>query len=172
MIPTTAKILDMTCGSRSIWFDKQHPSAIYCDKRECSESSIWKSGDGQSERHLEIHPDVCCDFTDLPFANNTFSLVVFDPPHLIKAQETAWLTKKYGLLSENWQQMLRDGFHEGMRVLKPDGVMIFKWSEVQIPATDVWKAIGQLPLFGHHSGKKMNTFWARFMKEEENEQTN
>lgn len=34
---------------------------------------------------------------------------------------------------------------------------------------DVWKAIGQRPLFGHRSGKKMGTFWACFMKLEEME---
>jgi len=44
------------------------------------------------------------------------------------------------------------------------GVLIFKWSEYDIPAEDVWKAIGQKPLFGHHSGKKSTTFWGCFMK--------
>lgn len=28
------RILDVTCGSRTIWFDKQHPAAIYCDVRD------------------------------------------------------------------------------------------------------------------------------------------
>ena len=36
-----------------------------------------------------------------------------------------------------------------------------------IPAEKVWKAIGQKPLFGHHSGKKSKTFWACFMKLDE-----
>ena len=27
------KILDVTCGSRTIWFNKNHPAAIYADKR-------------------------------------------------------------------------------------------------------------------------------------------
>ena len=27
------KILDVTCGCRSIWFNKNHPAAIYADKR-------------------------------------------------------------------------------------------------------------------------------------------
>lgn len=91
-------------------------------------------------------------------------LLCLIPPHLKSGGENAWLVKKYGRLDENWPQMLRDGFAECMRVLSPDGVLIFKWSEVQIPAGEVWKAIGQKPLFGHHSGKKMNTFWACFMK--------
>ena len=47
-----------------------------------------------------------------------------------------------------------------MRVLKTDGVLIFKWSEYDIPATEVWKSIGNKPLFGHHSGKSSKTFWA------------
>ena len=27
------KIIDVTCGARSIWFNKHHPAAVYCDKR-------------------------------------------------------------------------------------------------------------------------------------------
>ena len=156
------KILDMTCGSRGIWFDKHHPAAVFSDRREVDETKPF--GAAQSPRKLDIHPDIICDFTALPFPDESFSLVVFDPPHLIRAKETAWLVKKYGLLDDTWPQMLHDGFAEGMRVLKPDGVLVFKWSEIQIPADEVWRAIGQKPLFGHHSGKKSNTFWCCFMK--------
>lgn len=157
------KILDVTCGARTIWFDKHHPNAVYCDKRELHESGVF--GKQRSSVHtLDVSPDVICDFTALPFPDNTFSLVVFDPPHLIKANETAWLVRKYGNLDDNWPKMIGGGYRECMRVLKPDGVLIFKWSECNIPAADVWKAIGQKPLFGHHSGKKSQTFWACFMK--------
>lgn len=159
------KILDVTCGARTMWFDKHHPSALYCDKRKENHSNIWKSTNAKAERQCVIDPDVQCDFTDLPFPDNSFALVVFDPPHLIKANDTAWLVKKYGKLDENWPRMIHDGFWECMRVLKPDGVLIFKWSEYDIPADNVWKAIGQKPLFGHHSGKKSNTFWGCYMKE-------
>ena len=158
------KILDVTCGSRTIWFDKNHPAAIYCDRRSEAFYNVWKNENGKSERACVIEPDVQCDFTDLPFDDNSFALVVFDPPHLIKAKETAWLVKKYSKLDENWPEMLRDGFRECMRVLKPDGVLIFKWSENDIPAEKVWRAIGEKPLFGHHSGKKSKTFWGCFMK--------
>ena len=159
------KILDATCGSRTIWFEKNHKSAIYCDKRHVEYNNCWKSGDGMSVRCCAVDPDVICDFTCLPFEDSSFSLVVFDPPHLMGAKDTAWLVKKYGKLDATWPQMLHDGFAECMRVLKPDGVLIFKWSEHDIPAEKVWKAIGQKPLFGHHSGKRSQTFWACFMKE-------
>lgn len=157
------KILDMTCGGRSIWFNKNHPSAVYCDKRKESFSQHFPNA---GNCKLNINPDVICDFTNLPFSDESFSLVVFDPPHLTKAKDTAWLVKKYGKLDDTWRQMIHDGFVEGMRVLKPDGVLIFKWSEYEIPAIEVWKAIGQKPLFGHRSGRKSKTFWGCFMKGE------
>ncbi len=163
------KILDVTCGSRSIWFNHNHPAAIYCDKRVEHDTRIWKSTNGQSERTLTVDPDVVCDFTDLPFPDNSFSLVVFDPPHLVRVGETSWLAKKYGRLGEGWEKMLHDGFAECMRVLKPDGVLVFKWAESDIPADKVWKAIGEKPLFGHHSGKQSKTFWGCFMKLEDAE---
>lgn len=93
------KVLDVTCGSRSIWFNKHHPAAVYCDKREIEMTGIWGSGEGQSERKCIIKPDIVCDFTQLPFPDNAFALVVFDPPHLTGAKETSWLVKKYGSLT-------------------------------------------------------------------------
>ena len=90
-----------------------------------------------------------------------------DPPHLLNSNENAWMTKAYGTLHDDWKEVLHDGFKEWMRVLKVGGVLIFKWSEVKISSDQVWKAIGQKPLFGHHSGKKMNTHWGCFIKFDE-----
>jgi len=155
------KILDVTCGARSIWFNKHHPAAVYCDKRREEYHHLWKNAGNCS---LVIDPDVLCDFTNLPFPDNSFALVIFDPPHLTGAKETAWLVKKYGKLDDTWPKMLHDGFAECMRVLKLDGVLIFKWSEYDIPADKVWRAIGEKPLFGHHSGRNSKTFWGCYMK--------
>lgn len=161
----TKKILDVTCGARSIWFDKHHPAAIYCDKRQ-EEHHIQTPHGGT--KNIVVSPDVVCDFTALPFADNQFALVVWDPPHLTQLGNGLYRAL-YGRLEGDWPQMLHDGFRECMRVLKPDGVLVFKWSEFDIPAAEVWRAIGQKPLFGHHSGKKANTFWACFMKLEEDQ---
>ena len=155
-------ILDVTCGNRSIWFDKHNPFTLYCDKR--TEHFERDYGTHTAHRTLDISPDVECDFTDLPFPDDTYSLVVFDPPHLKDMSKDAWLTKAYGSLDENWQCLLRDGFSECMRVLKPNGVLILKWADTHISTPDLIKAIGITPLFGHRSGKKMNTHWMAFMK--------
>lgn len=170
------KILDVTCGSRSIWFNKTHPLAIYCDKRK----EEWEGDFGndlrkdgtKKHRRLIIDPDVQCDFTDLPFPDNSFSLVVFDPPHIEGLSENSWTKKAYGSLDENWERMLHNGFAECMRVLKQDGVLVFKWSETQIPTPKIIKVLGHEPLFGHKSGKKMNTNWLCFMKDGERKEQN
>ena len=69
------KILDVTCGSKTIWFDKNNPAAVFCDKRSEDIRGIWKSGNGKSERKCVISPDVQCDFTCLPFPDNTFDCI-------------------------------------------------------------------------------------------------
>lgn len=79
----------------------------------------------------------------------TFDLVVFDPPHLIRAGKTSWLAKKYGTLDlMGWPHELHQAFQEIMRVLKPTGVLLFKWNEDQIPAKEVFKAFGYQPILG------------------------
>ena len=40
------KILDVTCGSRSIWYDKKHPLAVYCDIRK----ERYEGDDGNPQR--------------------------------------------------------------------------------------------------------------------------
>ena len=60
--------------------------------------------------------------------------------------------------------MIENGFLECMRVLRVGGVLVFKWSEYSVSTRDIIKVIGQEPLFGHRSGKKMGTHWMCFMK--------
>ena len=149
------RILDATCGSRMIWFDKENPDVVYMDNRELTDILC----DG---RVLNINPDVVADFRDMPFEDNTFYLVVFDPPHLIKAGKNSWLAKKYGVLSQNWKQDIAQGFRECMRVLKPNGILIFKWNEEQVKLSEVLEAIDYKPLFGNRRSK---THWLVFMKD-------
>ena len=91
---TGKKILDVTYGDRTIWFQKDCTSAVYCDKRrEEWEGDFGKTlrADGKKKhRHLVIDPDVQCDFTKLPFPDNSFALVVFDPPHVKNLTEAEY----------------------------------------------------------------------------------
>lgn len=161
---TNKKILDATCGSRMIWFNKNNPNALYVDRRVLHGEAIWKSTKNDSIRKVDIEPDIVADFTELPFADETFYLVVFDPPHLLHIGENAWMSKKYGRLPENWRDVIHDGFHECMRVLKMNGTLIFKWNEFDIPVREIINAIGVEPLFGNRCGKQQKTHWMCFMK--------
>lgn len=151
------KIIDISCGSRMFWFDKKNPDVLFCDIR--NENHILCDG-----RKLNINPDSIQDFRKLDFKSNTFKLVVFDPPHLIKLGKTSWMAKKYGVLSDTWKEDLKKGFNEGMRVLKKDGVLIFKWNVRDIKLKEILKVIGKEPLFGHTTTKGGQTIWMCFMK--------
>lgn len=152
------KILDPCCGSRMFWFDKEDNRAVFTDKRK--ENHILCDG-----RELVIEPDMIMDFTNLKFDDESFYIVVFDPPHLRKAGPDSWMAKKYGKLDENWPSMIRDGFAECFRVLKPNGTLIFKWNETQIKVSEILKLTDQKPVVGHISGKRANTHWICFLKE-------
>lgn len=151
------KILDACCGGRMFWFDKQNPDVLFTDKR--METHTLCDG-----RVLEIKPDIQMDFTDMPFEDNTFRLVVFDPPHMNKLGKNTWMAQKYGVLLPSWETDIRAGFEECMRVLEPEGILIFKWNEAQIQLNQVLNVIKEKPLFGHVTGKHGRTIWMTFMK--------
>lgn len=153
-------ILDACCGGRMFWFDKNNPNVVFADCRR--ENLSFKDRD--SLRTLEVNPDVIHDFTTMPFADKSFKLVIFDPPHLIQGGNNAWLIKKYGRLNSDWRTQLKQGFDECMRVLDDFGTLVFKWNETQIPVSEIISVIGVQPLIGHKSGKAAKTHWLLFMK--------
>ena len=126
-------ILDATAGFRMMWFNKKHPNTIYLDCRP------------------ECEPDIVGDFRDLKdFADETFRLIVFDPPHIVKKEKivSASMLRRFGVLeAETWQSDLKQGFYELWRVLMPYGLLILKWSNFQISSDEIIKLAPELPLF-------------------------
>lgn len=157
---TDKKILDACCGPRMFWFDKHHPNAVYMDIRR----EEFTACDG---RHIKVDPDLLGDFRNMPFEDESFKLVVFDPPHFNQLGDRSFTAQKYGKLSLCWEADLKAGFDECMRVLEPSGILIFKWNEFQIPVNKILEIFGQQPLFGHKSGKASKTHWMCFMKNNE-----
>lgn len=158
-------VLDACCGSRMMWFDRKNPHVVFGDRR--SEVLTLKDrshGNASGQRTIRIEPDAIFDFRALPFKDGTFRLVAFDPPHLVRAGPRSWLAAKYGTLSKDWRDDIRQGFAECFRVLADEGVLVFKWNETQVKLSEVLALTPQSPLFGHTSGKKSNTHWLVFMK--------
>ncbi|MDR3300135.1 MAG: class I SAM-dependent methyltransferase [Candidatus Accumulibacter sp.] len=151
------RVLDPCCGSRMFWFDKTNPEVIFGDIREEQHTLC----DG---RTIFIAPDSRMDFRALPFPDERFSLVVFDPPHLVNAGPQSWMAKKYGKLGKTWQEVLQQGFRECFRVLKEAGVLVFKWNETQIPLREILLIVDIPPLFGNKKPQKQKTHWLCFMK--------
>jgi len=157
-------ILDVCCGGRMFYFNKQNENVVYCDKiKECHEFP--------GNRKIDINPDVISDFSHLPFKSNLFDLVIFDPPHLLKAGDNSWLKKKYGRLEPRWQTKIKLGFNECIRVLRPGGTLIFKWNDTDVKIPEILSLFSQIPLLGHRTTKNLKTHWIVFYKgEERNEQ--
>ena len=149
-----ARILDACCGSRMFWYDRENKHTIYQDNRELNTTLC----DG---RKLEIKPDTFGDFRKMDYADNTFDLVVFDPPHLLRAGQKSWIAQKYGVLPKTWKEDIAAGLKECFRVLRPFGTLIFKWNTEQIPFSEVVKLAPEEPLFGD---KRFNTRWVVFCK--------
>lgn len=154
-------VLDVCCSRRSFWFDKNDNRALFLDNRKIDVPLV--SNDGYSRR-VVICPDVQADFTELPFQDNCFYLVVFDPPHIKRTGDNSNFAKAFGVLKDGWQEMLGRGFSECFRVLRPLGTLVFKWSEADIPLKSVLSLTPEKPLFGHRSGKASRTHWVAFIK--------
>lgn len=125
------KILDMTCGGKMMWWDKNDHRILAMDCR-AEEHTLC---DG---RKFSVLPDLIGDFRKLPHPDETFSVVLFDPPHLVNAGKNGWQFKKYGRLhATNFGSDILRGLEEGLRVLRPGGVMVFKWCTEQIPLAQI-----------------------------------
>ena len=73
-------ILDTCCGGKMFYFDKHDDRVLFQDIRKMKTTLC----DG---RYFEVNPDVQADFTDMPYPDNSFRMVVFDPPHLLRSIE-------------------------------------------------------------------------------------
>ena len=88
-------ILDACCGAKIFHFDRSNPLVLFMDNRK---------GDFSCHgREILVTPDFVGDFRDMPFDDETFNLVIFDPPHLKNVGNTSYMAAKYGRLSENWR---------------------------------------------------------------------
>lgn len=96
------------------------------------------------------------------FTTHNYRLYYFA---ILPNMENTWLFKKYGRLNkEMWKEDLRQGFAECFSVLKPNGTLVFKWAESNIPLKEVLQCTEHQPLFGHKTKKGGTTIWCAFIK--------
>lgn len=162
------RILDATCGQRGIWYIKNHPFVTYMDKREGVFNTKTSNQLFKNSRTIRIKPDVVADWTKtLPFEDGHFDMVIFDPPFIIRKDgnvpNTFVVTYSY-LSKDRWESDLKFGIKELFRVLKKDGVFIFKWDEINVKLERIFKLFPYPPVFGSRVGQKNNMHWIVFLK--------
>lgn len=151
-------ILDACCGSQLFYFDKSRDDIITMDIRKEKYEIHGKK--------VNVSPNIVGDFRNMPFENETFHHVIFDPPHLKSPGKNSIMYAQYGGLDRNtWEEDLSKGFSECWRVLKPNGTLVFKWSDHDAGVGDVLKLFEEKPIYGHRRGK---TVWVVFVKREDN----
>lgn len=168
------EILDATCGGRSIWHpeNKDRDDTLYIDRRE-DDNPLRREEFGYKPRNYSIEPDEVEDYRDLPYDDESFNLIVFDPPHIVRNDGMKTLSgvsdRKWGNLhAETWQEDLRTGFKELFRVLSPGGTLVLKFADVSADFDEVLSLTPHDPLFGTsvNNGKNVETRWFVFYKEE------
>ena len=91
-------------------------------------------------------PDVVADFTALPFQDATFTVVVFDPPHLTDhdtPQSSKVMLNRYGDAGrvDNVSHLFLPFFKEAMRVTKPRGIVLCKMSDMVHSGKSQWQHV-------------------------------
>ena len=157
-----ADIQDVCCGPRMFYdkTSKDRQDVIYMDAR--SGVHIEYKHPNGTVSAWDIKPDIVGDFRNIPFEDGKFSLVVFDPPHLVKTH-SGIIVQKYGSLTKEWKADIRQGFKECFRVLKDGGFLNFKWSEMEIPLSEVTPLFPVRPMYWNRQGR--HGAWFMFRKE-------
>ena len=154
-------ILDACCGGRQFWFDKKNTNVLFADRRVMQPTVIWKWKDA---RVRKCEPDIVQDFRKMDIPDNTFKMVVFDPPHLFLWENSFMAASYWYLDKKTWKDDIRKWFSECFRVLDENGVLIFKWNECDIPLKEILECTTEKPLFWHPSWKAQKTHWVCFIK--------
>ena len=99
------KILDATCGPKGMWYQKNHPYVTFMDKRDGKQYHMSKSG---NKTVYDVKPDVISEWKDAPFPDESFDMVVFDPPHIIRRETTksSMITEYGSLAPDTWRKEL------------------------------------------------------------------
>jgi len=142
-----------------MWYDKNNNYTVFMDKRH--EITTF------CQQTISILPDVQAVWAFIPFKSETFDMIIFDPPHIISPPGTApsGMQRKYGVLyTGSWMNTISTGMDEMFRVLKPGGILIFKWNDARIKLSEVLKCIHHKPAFGTRTGTRNNTHWITFIK--------
>jgi hypothetical protein len=113
------EILDATASYRAWWKGKDTSKTLFCDKR------------------INVKPDILCQNDFLPLIPDYLRMVFYDPPHVIAhSGHSSFFRTEFGIRFWAWDT--RQDFvinvirvnTEFNRVLRPDGVLLLKHTDI------------------------------------------
>ena len=124
------------------------------------------------DQRKEVKPNIQARWQHLPFKDESFEMVVFDPPfHVTRWQppdEKARGNDFYGfLLPDTFHRDFYDAFKEFFRVLKTGGFLILKWNDARYSLNKILSLAPKKPLFGQRSWSNksgQHSSWVTFQK--------
>lgn len=142
--PEPCTVLDPTYG-RGKWWTVYRPPLLY-------PHDIARDG---------------VDFRDLPYVDDNFDAVAFDPPYVsVGGRKTTTLLDhhdRYGLTNaprspRGVQRLIEDGFQEATRVTRPGGVILVKCQDY-ISSGKLWPGTYHTTDFGFRLGLELLDRW-------------
>lgn len=122
----------------------------------------------------EVNPDIVMSCTNTTFADKTFDLILFDPPHrhfskILRKKDRNDMGRRYGSMrAAEIKVFIPKAFREFSRILKDDGLVFFKWNSCSIRHKVIMGLIhGWFPVFGQNFNKIANhdTIWLAMRKD-------
>ena len=161
-------VLDATAGNRHMWGKNKYPEGvIFMDK----------------EPNLRIPPDIVAEWDSIPFPDDYFHCVIFDPPHIFS--ETSQFNKNpkasphgankipgwYGAFKSKRDAVVQiHGAQKEFARVAPR--MCFKWNEASmklhsvLTLFDCWIIQFIVPL---KSNRISGTFWVKLIRKTEDQ---
>lgn len=169
-------ILDATAGNRHIWGKNKYPEGVvFFDK----------------ETNLKIPADVIGTWDNLPFPDNSFDCIIFDPPHISHISEKSIHFTPDESRGASWwgyfngkPHMLTTIYKAQREFARVSSRLCLKWNDNEKSIDSIlslfseWKPIWIQPYNKNNyaSKDKTTTYWVKMVRKEKpitpNTQTN
>jgi hypothetical protein len=158
-------ILDATAGNRHIWGKNKYPvGVVFFDK----------------ETNLKIPADVIGTWDKLPFPDDSFDCIIFDPPFYYGSAPPYFLDIKenqrgsknfwYGYPFKTKTEMLVKLNKAQKEFSRVSSRLCLKWCDMQTPIYnlltlfDCFKVVFQQPIYSKHNHNSSQTWWVKLVR--------
>lgn len=158
-------VLDATAGNRMMWGNRKTPTnVVFMDK----------------EIGLRIPPDIFAVWEKLPFRDNVFFNVIYDPPHMRHGKNSRYRDPKgatshgtwWGIV-ENKKQLLKSMLLAQIEFARVSDRLHLKWNETHYDLFVVlkcfvdWVFVRKWEYKSQRRTGKSKTWWIAFIRKRE-----